>query len=94
MTVGICYHFFMNLLSVQGLGALYSILLFVLCVLLVHGIKLALIGYRVGKKQLPPSPPPKEEKKPEPVYFIVEKKTKRKKTEYTAPKRIDFHEKS
>lgn len=86
-----CYHFGMILLSVQGLGALYSALLFVLCVLLVHGIKLASIGYRVGKK-LPPSPPPKEEKKPEPVYFLVEKKTKRKKTEYTAPKRIDFHE--
>ncbi len=80
----------MILLSVQGQGALYSVLLFVLCMLVVHGIKLSVIGYRMGKK-LPPSPPPKEEKKPEPVYYLVEKKTKRKKSEYSSPKRIEFH---
>ncbi len=80
----------MNLLSVQGQGAVFTVLLFLLCVIAVHGAKLAKIGYRTLKKKLPPDPPKKPETKPEPVYFIVEKKKKRAKAEYSEPKRIKF----
>lgn len=85
------YTFSMNLLSVQGEGALYAALFFLLCVFIVHGVKLAKIGYRTLGKKLPLDPPPKPEKKPEPVYYIVEKKQKRTKAEYSEPKRIKFH---
>lgn len=82
-------------LSVQGFGALYTVLLFLLCVIVIHGIKLAKIGYRTMRKKLPPDPPPKEEDKKEhaePVYYIVERKKKRArtKTEYGKPKEIKF----
>ena len=85
----------MNLLSIQGQGAVYAVILFFLCVVIVHGYKLAKIGYRSLHKKLPPQPPPKAEKEkkpPEPVYFIVERKKKKStKTEYSEPKRIKFH---
>ncbi len=55
----------MNLLSVQGQGAVFTVLLFLLCVIAVHGAKLAKIGYRTLKKKLPPDPPKKPETKPE-----------------------------
>lgn len=82
----------MNVLSVQGLGALYVILLLLICILIVFGVKLALIGYRTLKKKLPPEPPKKPDPKPEPVYYIVEKKQKRtkSKTQYATPKEIKF----
>lgn len=80
----------MNLLSVQGQGAVFTVVLFLLCVIAVHGAKLAKIGYRTVKKKLPPEPPKKTEPKPDPVYFIVEKKKKRTKTEYSEPKEIKF----
>lgn len=80
----------MNLLSVQGWGALYTVLLFLLCVIIVHGIKLAKIGYRSLVKKLPPEPPPKPEKEPEPVYYLVEKRKKRSKAEYAEPKKFVF----
>ncbi|MDE6273760.1 MAG: hypothetical protein K2L87_01770 [Clostridiales bacterium] len=84
----------MNLLSVQGLGALYTSLLLLICIIVIHGYKLARIGYRTIKKKLPPEPPKPVEKKPEPVYYIVEKKKKRRtkstKTEYSTPKEIQF----
>ena len=78
------------MLSVQGEGAVYTIFLLLFCVIVVHGIKLAHIGYRTLFKKLPPSPPKEPEKKVEPVYFIVEKKKKRAKAEYSEPKRIQF----
>ncbi len=81
----------MILLSVQGRGAIYAVLLFLICVIIVHGVKLAKIGYRTLGKKLPPEPPPEQEKPPEPVYYIVEKKKKRSKNEYSEPKRIKFH---
>ena len=81
----------MILLSVQGRGAIYAVLLFLICVIIVHGVKLAKIGYRTLGKKLPPEPSPKQEKPPEPVYYIVEKKKKRSKNEYSEPKRIKFH---
>ncbi|MBO5046622.1 MAG: hypothetical protein J6C93_07105 [Clostridia bacterium] len=80
----------MNLLSVQGMGAVYLLFLFLLCVLLVFTVKLALFGYRTLYKNLPPERPKEEEKPPEPVYYIVERKKKRKQTEYTLPREIKF----
>ena len=74
----------------QGLGALYIVLLFVLCFIIIHGIKLAILGWRTFGKKLPPEKPKVTEKKAEPVYFIVEKKKKRAKAEYSEPKRIQF----
>lgn len=84
----------MNLLATQAQGALYAILIFLACVAVVHGYKLAKIGWRSLHKKLPPEKPKKKEKAPEPVYYIVEKKKKRStktKTEYSEPKRIKFH---
>ena len=80
----------MNILSVQGQGALYTVLVLIIVIIVVHGIKLARIGYRSLGKKLPPEPPPKEKNEPEPVYFLVERKKKRARAEYSAPKRIDF----
>ena len=78
------------LLSVQGEGAVWTVLLFLICVIVVHGVKLAKIGYRTLVKKLPPAPPKEPEKKSEPVYYIVEKKKKRARAEYSEPKRIQF----
>ena len=50
----------MNILSVQGQGALYTVLVLIIVIIVVHGIKLARIGYRSLGKKLPPEPPPKE----------------------------------
>lgn len=80
----------MNLLSVQGQGALYAVILLLACIVIVHGIKLARIGYRTLGKKLPPTPPPKQTEDADPVYFLVERKKKRAKTEYSEPKRIRF----
>ena len=80
----------MNILSVQGQGALYTVLVLIIVIIVVHGIKLARIGYRSLGKKLPPEPPPKEKDEPEPVYFLVERKKKRVRSEYSEPKRINF----
>ena len=80
MTEIFLYTFLMNLLSVQGQGAIYAVLLFLLCLVIVHGVKLAKVGYRTLAKKLPPDPPPKQEKKIEPVYYVVDIKMKRCKT--------------
>lgn len=90
MTVRFCYHTVMNLLSVQAQGFAWIVLLFITCVIVVHGIKLAVIGFRSLHKKLPPEPPKQPEKKPEPVYFIVERKKKRTKSEYSAPREVKF----
>lgn len=84
--------FGMNLLSSQSAGIGYAAILLLMCIVAVHGFRLAKIGYRSLKKKLPPSPPPKQEKKQEPVYFIVERRKKRSRAEYSEPKRIDFRE--
>lgn len=80
----------MNMLSVQGQGLIFTIIIFLCCVIVVHAFVLAKIGYRTLHKKLPPEQPPKEPKKNDPVYFIVEKKKKRVKSEYTAPREIKF----
>ena len=80
----------MNILSVQGQGALYTVLVLIIVIIVVHGINLARIGYRSLGKKLPPEPQPKEKNEPEPVYFLVERKKKRVRSEYSEPKRINF----
>lgn len=79
----------MNLLSQQGLGFVYTLIIFLICVIVVHAFVLIRIGYRTLHKKLPPDPP-RETKKQEPVYFIVEKKKKRVKSEYSDPREIKF----
>ncbi len=81
------YHTIMNLLTVQAQGVVWTALLFALCAIIVHGVKLSIIGYRaISKKPEPPQP----EKKPEPIYYIVEKKKKHSKTEYAEPREVGF----
>ena len=90
MTLSSRYNRSMLILSVQGRGAVWTAAIFLICVIIVHGAKLARIGYRTLFKKLPPEPPKPAEKTPEPVYYIVEKKKKRAKAEYSEPKRIHF----
>ena len=81
----------MHLLSVQSQGFLWCLLIAIICAVIVHGVKLAVIGYKsLGKT--PPEPPPQKqpEKQPEPVYFLVERKKKKPKSEYSEPKQINF----
>ncbi len=78
----------MNLLSVQGRGAVVSVLIFLICFILVHAFRLARFGWRTMRKKLPPEKPKPAD--PEPVYYIVERKKKRAKAEYDNPKRIQF----
>ena len=80
----------MNLLSVQGTGAALTVALLLFCILVVHAVKLAKVGWRTLFKKLPPEEPKKPEPKPEPVYFIVERKKKKVKSDYSRPKQIQF----
>lgn len=87
----------MNLLSSQSQGAVWLVVIFAICFIVVHGIKLALLGYRsLGKKQQTEPEkkaepkPSKPAKVPEPVYYIVEKKKKKPKVSYSEPKEIRF----
>ena len=76
----------MILLSVQGRGAIYTICIFLFCVIIVHIAKLAFIGWRAFKK--PPKKPEKS-KAPEPVYYLVEKK-KKTAPQYKKPQKFKF----
>ena len=84
-----------TLLVSSALGFVWLTLLFGLCFLAVHVVRLAQFGRRYQQeKQMPPKPQPTQEKAPpkqegEPVYYIVEKK-RRNKTSYGEPKRIQF----
>ena len=80
----------MKLLSVQTQGMLYLVLIFLICIVIVHCGKLIYIGYRALGKKMPPPKPKKKTEKSEPVYFIVERKKKRAKAEYDEPRRIQF----
>ena len=82
----------MELLSVQGRGALFTICIFLIAVIIVHITKLALLGWRAYKKREPKKQeekPPKPAKPAEPVYYIVEKK-KKVAPQYEKPKKIKF----
>ena len=77
----------MNLLSIQGRGAIFAICILFFCVIIVHIGKLAYIGWTSFKRR----EPKKKEKEPppEPVYYIVEKK-KRAAPKYEKPKKFKF----
>lgn len=91
MTEALRYHIGMNILSVtvQAQGIVWTVLLFLLIAVAVHGIRLSVIGYRTMGKNNEEQPKPPE-KPPEPVYYIVEKKKKRSKTEYSEPREVSF----
>ena len=81
----------MNLLSVQGQGLVYTVVIFLICVIVVHFFVLSRIGYRTLHKKLPPEQPKEEPPRSEPVYYIVEKKKKKRaKSEYANPREIKF----
>ncbi len=75
----------MNALSVQWQGFFFLLLLLMACAVLVHLVRLALLGYRALMRRARPQPPAQD-----PVYFLVERKKKRAKAEYGAPKKITF----
>ena len=77
----------MNILSVQGRGAVYTICILFFCIVIVHIFKLSAIGWKAlrGRKEKKQE----SEEPPEPVYYIVEKK-KRSAPKYEKPKRIRF----
>ncbi len=77
-------------ISVQGAGALYTLIVLITVVIAVHLFKLIRLGLRM-RKHLPAEEPKKDPPAaPEPVYYIVEKKKKRTKSSYSDPKRISF----
>lgn len=90
MTVQMRDNVAMTLLSAQANGFWWTLLLYLLCFIIVHAIKLAAVGYRTIGKHLPPEPPKEPQKTPEPVYFLVERKKKRPKKDYSEPKQINF----
>ena len=98
------YTFLMNtLLLSAALGIFWLILLFVLCFIGVHVLRLAHMGqlYRKQETQTPEPPKGEKEEKPasapeappqtqnEPIYYIVERK-KRVKSSLGEPKQIRF----
>ncbi len=87
MTVPFRYDSGMTLLSVQTQGLIHCAILLLLCVIVVHGFRLAKIGYRTMKKK---PEPPKPDPAPEPVYYLVERKKKRVKQELGEPRKIRF----
>lgn len=85
------YNGVMLLISSQASGAIYSVVILLICFVVAHVVKLVSLGYRARKR--PPAkeePPPEPKPEPEPIYYIVEKKKKRAKAEYSEPKRISF----
>ncbi len=81
--------------ATQAWGGVATLLLFVVCFVAVHAVKLSTKGYTLYKKERQDTPAPKEEKTaaepartekqsarretPAPVYYLVEKKRVRKK---------------
>lgn len=80
------------LLASAAMGAVYLVLLFLLCLGGVAGFRLYALHRRARRGEEPeeevadPPPPPP----PQPVYYIVEKKRTRAKQEYAAPREIRF----
>ena len=91
MTVTSVYNERMELLSVQGQGAFFTFCIFLICVIVVHIAKLAVIGWKTHKKKehKPKETPVRPPKPAEPVYYIVEKK-KKVAPQYEKPKKIKF----
>lgn len=78
----------MLFLSVQGRGALFTLCIFLISVIVVHVAKLAFIGWRAFKMREPKKQEEKTEA-PEPVYYLVEKK-KKTSPQYKKPKKFKF----
>lgn len=101
MTVRARYNVAMNILSSTAsggvIGFFWAIILFFLCFLAIHSIKLIRLGLKALNE--PKNEPIQQEKKPadrksgaekEPIYYIVERKKRRAKTSYTEPKEFRF----
>ena len=83
-------------------GLLFLLILFTLCLVGIHIMQLARLGweYKTQQEKKPPEKEKekeKEEKKApaqnnaqEPIYYIVERKTRRAKPTYGEPKQINF----
>ena len=73
-------------------GLLLSFLVFFICFLFIHIVKLIKFGWLYKKQNVPKKQslsPKKEEKPPDPIYYLVERKKPRK-TPYKKPKEIRF----
>ena len=88
------YLFLHNLLlALPVKGFLWSATLLLLCFFGIHFLQLAKRGWDAYKK---PTSPQSQEKEPsakpaqEPIYYIVERKTRRAKSSYGEPKKINF----
>lgn len=80
----------MLFLSVQGRGALFTLCIFLICVIVVHIAKLALIGWNSFQKKTPKKEEkPEKQESAEPVYYIVEKK-KKTSPQYKKPRKFKF----
>ena len=88
------YNIPMNILTVFPVKGLFlTLLLFAVCLIGVHTILLAQVGWKFQHTRKDPPPKNDEKKAPiekEPIYYIVERKTKRAKTGYGEPKQIHF----
>lgn len=90
-----------TLLISSAFGIFWLVLLFVLCFVCVHVLRLARMGQAYRKSERPTSQPPPQPTKPNdekknsqekdvaPIYYIVERK-KRVKSNYSEPKQIRF----
>lgn len=76
----------------EAIGILYLAILFIACFIVVHTVKLALLGLRSTREKHTEQKKPDEQPPAEPVYYIVEKKQKRKKADYSSPREIRFKE--
>ena len=87
------------LLALPIKGFLFFLILFALCLISVHILQLAKLGWDSTKKKPKPAPAPPQKtekeapanKPQEPIYYIVERKKRRPKTDYGEPKQIKFH---
>ena len=91
------YNIGMNILTVFPVkGLLFTLLLFTVCLLGVHTILLARIGWNTQHKKPDEAPKPEEKKPPierEPIYYIVERKRTRPKQNYGEPRAFRFNDK-
>ncbi len=62
------------MLSVQGQGLIFTIIIFLCCVIVVHAFVLAKIGYRTLHKNCRPNSPPKNRKKTTPFISSWKKR--------------------
>lgn len=80
----------MELLSLQGRGAFLTFCIFLICVIVVHVAKLALIGWKAyRKKEGKPHDNDEKDESADPVYYIVEKK-KKTSPQYKKPRKFKF----